>query len=121
MRDGVNALAPGDAGNSRLLLSLSDALTQKRTPMSGEFGAGAFSAANLVSTMTSQIGADRSEAEQKLSFKSSQFDELTQQILANGVDTDQELQRLLIVEQAYAANVRMIKAADEMMQTILRL
>jgi len=121
LRDGVNALAPGDVGNSRLLQSLSDTLTQKRAPMSGDFGAGSFSAADLISTMTSQVGADRSQAERKLSFMSSQFDELTQQVLSNGVDTDQELQRLLVVEQAYAANVRMIQAADEMMQTILRL
>ncbi|WP_227269009.1 flagellar hook-associated protein FlgK [Roseobacter weihaiensis] len=121
IRDGINAATPGDVGDSRLLQALSDALTVKRTPLSGDFGAGAFSAANLVSTLTSQIGAERFQAEQKLSFASSQFDELTQQILADGVDTDQELQRLLIVEQSYAANVRMIEAADEMMQTILRI
>lgn len=121
IRDGVNALTPGDVGDARLIQSLSDTLTLKRTPASGEFGAGAFSAINLVSTLTSQVGSDRSRAEQSLSFASSQYDELTQQILADGVDSDQELQRLLIVEQAYAANVRMIEAADEMMQTILRI
>lgn len=121
IRDGVNAATPGDVGDARLIQTLSDTLTAKRTPASGEFGAGAFSAMNLISTLTSQVGSDRSRAEQSLSFASSQFDELTQQILANGVDSDQELQRLLIVEQAYAANVRMIEAADEMMQTILRI
>jgi flagellar hook-associated protein 1 FlgK len=121
LRDGLNAAGPGDVGDSRLLQSLSDALTDNRTPASGDFGAGAFSGANLLSTLTSQVAAERAQSEQILSFTSSQFDELTQQILANGVDTDRELQRLLIVEQAYAANVRMIEAADEMMQTILRL
>lgn len=121
IRDGINAATPGDVGDSRLLQALSDTLTTKRTPASGNFGVGAFSATNLVSTLTSQIGAERFQADQTLSFASSQFDELTQQLLADGVDTDQELQRLLLVEQAYAANVRMIEAADEMMQTILRL
>ena len=121
IRDGINALAPGDVGDSRLLQALSGTLSSNRIPASGDFGAGAFSATGLVSTLTSQLGADRYQAEKILSFSSSQFDELTQQLLADGVDTDQELQRLLLVEQAYAANVRMIEAADDMMQTILRI
>ncbi|MEP3513726.1 MAG: flagellar basal body rod C-terminal domain-containing protein, partial [Lentilitoribacter sp.] len=110
-----------EAGDSSLLLTLSDAFTATRVPASGEFGSGALSATNLVSTLTSQLGAERYQAEKVLSFSSSQFDELTQQLLADGVDTDQELQRLILVEQAYAANVRMIEAVDEMMQAILRI
>lgn len=121
IRDGINAGGPGNVGDSRLLQALSDTLTKNRVPASGDFGAGAFSATNLVSSLTSQLGADRYQADKMLSFSSSQFNELTQQILADGVDSDQELQRLLLVEQAYAANVRMIEAADEMMQTLLRL
>lgn len=123
IRDGIGAsvTAPGPVGDSRLLQALSDTLTNTRVPLTGDFGAGAFSASNLLSTFTSQVGADRYQADKTLSFSSSQFDELKQQLLADGVDTDQELQRLLIVEQSYAANVRMIEAADEMMQTILRI
>lgn len=121
LRDGINAAAPGDVGDSRLLQGLSAALANARVPASGGFGAGAFTAANLVATMTSQIGSDRFLADQRLSFASSQFNELTQQMLDEGVDTDRELQRLLIIEQTYAANVRLIEAADEMMQTVLRL
>ena len=73
------------------------------------------------SALTSQLGSDRFQSEQKLSFATTQYDELTMLTLTEGVDTDKELQRLLVVEQSYAANVRMIEAADEMMQTILRL
>lgn len=121
LRDGINAATAGDVGDSRLIQSLSDALSVIKTPASGDFGAGSFSAINLASALTSQLGADRFQSEQRLSFSSTQFDELTQLMLTDGVDTDQELQRLLIVEQAYAANARMISAADEMMQTILRI
>lgn len=121
LRDGLNAAVPGDVGDSRLLQSLSAALTDVRAPASGDFGAGAFSAINLVSTLTSQVAADRFRSEQSLAFASSRFDELTQQMLSEGVDTDQELQRLLIVEQSYAANVRLIETADEMLQSILRI
>lgn len=121
LRDGINAVVQGDVGESRLLQSLSDTLTAKRTPASGSFGSGAFSVTNLVATLTSQLGADRAQAEQLQTFASTQVNELTQLVLAEGVDTDQELQNLLLVEQSYAANARMISAADEMMQTILRL
>ncbi|WP_300033267.1 flagellar hook-associated protein FlgK [uncultured Roseobacter sp.] len=121
IRDGMNAVVPGEVGDARLLQSLSDALTEKRTPASGDFGAGSFSVINLVSALTSQLGSDRFQSEQRQSFASTQYDELTQLMLNEGVDTDKELQRLLVVEQSYAANVRMIEAADEMMQTILRL
>lgn len=121
IRDGINAAAQGDVGDARILKSLSAALSAKRTPASGSFGAGSFSAISLVSSMTSQFGAERGRAEQTLSFASAQFDEITQLMLTEGVDTDQELQRLLLVEQTYAANARMIEAADEMLQTILRI
>lgn len=121
LRDGLNAVVQGDVGDSRLLQSLSDTLTERRAPASGDFGSGAFSAINLAATLTSQLGADRAQAEQTQTFTSTQYNELNQLVLADGVDTDQELQRLLLVEQAYAANARMIQAADEMMQTILRL
>ncbi|MFK7881547.1 flagellar hook-associated protein FlgK [Roseobacter sp.] len=121
IRDGINAAVQGDVGDSRLLQSLSSTLSAKRVPATGDFGSGAFSAINLVATLTSQLGADRAQAEQSQTFASTQLNELTQLVFAEGVDTDQELQRLLLVEQAYAANARMISAADEMMQTILRL
>jgi flagellar hook-associated protein 1 FlgK len=121
VRDGINAAAPGDVGEARLIQSLSSSLSANRTPASGSFGAGSFSAINLAATLTSQIGSDRFHSERSLTFSSSQYDELQQLMLADGVDTDQELQRLLLVEQAYAANARMIQAADEMMQAILRL
>ncbi len=75
---------------------------------------------NLTSALTSQVGADRYQAEQVQSFASSQFNELTELMLAEGVDTDQELQRLILIEQTYAANARVISAVDEMMQTLLR-
>jgi flagellar hook-associated protein 1 FlgK len=37
------------------------------------------------------------------------------------VDTDEEAQKMLILEHNYKANARMIKTIDEMLQTILRI
>jgi flagellar hook-associated protein 1 FlgK len=121
IRDGVNAISPGAASNSTLLLSLTHALTNTRVPGSGGFAGAAFTATGFVSTITSGIAANRTTSEQELSFANARLTELTDRQLADGVDTDAEFARLLLIEQSYAANARMIEAADEMMQTILRL
>ncbi len=121
LRDGINATGQGNVGNASLLTALGDALGQRRVQGSGDFGGGAFDATNLVSVLTSHLTAARGHADQSLSFAATRAAELTQMQLSDGVDTDSELQRLMIIEQAYAENVRVIEAADEMMQTILRL
>ena len=41
--------------------------------------------------------------------------------LAQGVDTDAEMQTLLMVEQAYSANARVIKTIDELIQQLIGL
>ena len=119
MRDGLGAAAPGDVGDATLLNALSDTLRSQRTPASGDFGIGAFSALDLTSTLSSQLGSDRLRSDQQLSFATAQLNELVQLELADGVDTDAELQRMILVEQAYAANARMIQTVDDMMQTLL--
>ena len=121
MRDGINAASPGEVGNALLLQALTDTLLVQKVPASGDFGGGAFSAINLASELSSQAGSDRYQAEQKLAYSSGQFSELTALMLAQGVDTDNELQRLLLIEQTFAANARIIEAVDEMMQSIIRL
>ncbi|KIN75400.1 Flagellar hook-associated protein FlgK [Sulfitobacter noctilucae] len=121
MRDGVNAMAPGAIGDATLLQNLGAALSTAVVPGSGGFGGSAFTSSGLVAAVTSQMGSDRTVAEQKLSFAAARFSELTERQLADGVDTDQEIQRLMTLEQAYAANARVIEAVDEMMQTIIRM
>ena len=41
--------------------------------------------------------------------------------LSQGVDSDEELSQLILIEQAYAANARMLQVVDELMETLLRL
>ena len=121
LRNGLGATVPSDVGDATLLQSMGAALSLSRAPASGDFGSGSFSAVNLSSTMMSLWASDRLNAEQTLSFASTQLGELTQLVLAKGVDSDAELQRLILIEQAYAANARMIKTVDEMMETLLRI
>jgi flagellar hook-associated protein 1 FlgK len=121
LRAGIGAAGPGEAGEATLLSSLRDALSVGRTPASGGFGPSPVSAFDLSAHMHSQVGADRFATDRSLSFSATSLHALTQIELAAGVDTDAELQHLMVLEQAYAANARVIKAVDEMMQSILRL
>jgi len=104
IRDGMNALTEGPVGDATLIQNLSNALTGARATVSGGFAGSTLSAAGLVSAMISDVGATVIGAEQEVSFTSARLTVLTQEQLAQGVDTDQELQNLLLVEQSYAAN-----------------
>lgn len=121
MRAGINAAAPGDAGDVRLLQALSAALRQPEVVATGGFGGGAYTASALMATFASDIAGKRNVSEQELTFASVRLTELTERQLADGVDTDAEFQRLLLIEQSYAANAKVIEAVDEMINTILRI
>ncbi len=121
LRDGLGAAAPGPAGEAGLLNDMLGALETNRMPASGIFGPGAQSAANLISIFDGLLASTRTGAEQDMTFTAARLNELTQLQLSDGVDTDQELQNLLILEQAYAANARVIQAADEMLEIVTRL
>lgn len=121
LRDGLGAVAPGNSGDATLLNALSDALTETRVPLSGSYGAAPLSAAGVATGLSSQIGSYRLREDQQLSFASAQYYELSEIELANGVDTDVELQNLMVIEQAYAANARVIETVDEMFDTLLRI
>lgn len=121
LRDGIYATTPGYVGDSSVLQAMTDAMNALRTPASGDFGTGSYSAASLASTFLSQIASDRLQSDQRLSFSSTQHDELTQMELARGVDSDAELQRLIVIEQVYAANARIIEVAEDMLERLTRI
>ncbi len=121
LRDGMGAIGPGPAGDATLLNDLRAALEVKRIPASGDFSTAPHDTAALFSSFSGLLASTRSGAEQDMTFTAARLTELTQLQLSDGVDTDQELQNLLILEQAYAANARVIQAADEMLETLTRL
>jgi flagellar hook-associated protein 1 FlgK len=118
IRDGLGAATPGPAGSADLLQKLSDALSAAQPIAPGLV---ARSSADHIADMTSRIAKERLSADQQVSFANSQATELRSLQLENGVDTDAEMQRLLLVEQAFSANARMIQTIDEMIQTLLRI
>ncbi|MCF6232441.1 MAG: flagellar hook-associated protein FlgK [Rhodobacteraceae bacterium] len=121
LRDGLGAGVPGLPGDASQLQAFTNILTERRTPGSTVFGTGDLTMAGLGSALLSRVSQQSGQAEQRLSFAAASLTELNRIELDLGVDIDAELQALLVIEQAYAANARMIEVADEMMQAILRI
>lgn len=119
LRDGLGAAAPGPPGNSTLLQALQSALIAPREPVSGGFMAGPRSFATLASDLLSGVASARLGAEAEASFATAKADTMKQQELENGVDTDQEMQKLLLIEQAYSASARVVQTVDDMIKTLL--
>lgn len=121
LRDGLGTLQPGNAGEASLLHRLADAMTEGRVPSSGQLGASALGFHETAAQVLSDISAMRHFSEQRQSFAATRFASLEMAEREGGVDTDEQLQRLLQIEQAYAANARVIKAAGDMMDNLLRI
>jgi flagellar hook-associated protein 1 FlgK len=118
IRDGLNAAVAGPAGDTQQLNRWIAALSDSRADVPGS---AAQSLAGRASDFTSEVGATRLISEEKLSFTMARWESLREAELADGVDTDQELQKLLRVEQSYAANAKVIQTVDFMMQRLLEI
>lgn len=121
LRDGLGATTQGNVGDGTILSSLGNALESARVPASGSFIGAARSAAGLVADVVSQVAGDRQGAESKQAYASARQTAMTELQLADGVDTDAEMQTLLQVEQAYSANARVIQTIDALIKTLIGL
>ncbi len=121
LRDGLGAGTPGDVGNAALLQGLSAALSQARSPASGSFSGTTRTASGLAADFLSSISSRHQAAQSEAAFSEGRLKALKAQELETGVDTDQEMQQLLLAEQAFSANARVIQTADELIQTLLRM
>jgi flagellar hook-associated protein 1 FlgK len=111
LRDGIGAAAPGAAGNAAGLNALSQALANGPPRP----------AAAILSDLASWGTSARLTAERAQSLSAAGLAEIGALERGLGVDTDNELQMLMLIEKTYAANVRVIETVDEMMSTLLRL
>lgn len=73
------------------------------------------------SSLVTKLNTERQFADQDRSFASAYFEELTAQSHADGVNTDAEMQNLLRVERAYAANAKVLSAVDDLLDQLLRI
>lgn len=52
---------------------------------------------------------------------SSYLNDVRNAVAADGVNTDQELQKLIELEKSYAANARVVQVVDDMLSELLRI
>jgi flagellar hook-associated protein 1 FlgK len=121
IRDGLGAATSGSGGATDLLLAYSSALQDQRQPVSGNFLPGQRSFAALASDLISGVASDRLTAESEQGHAAAKALALTTQETAAGVDSDQEMQALLVMEKAYAANAKVISAIGAMLDTLLEI
>jgi flagellar hook-associated protein 1 len=121
LRDGLGALAEGPPGNGALLSALHGALAGARPLTSTGFLAGNRSFAALGSDLMADSSALRLSAEAEQSFSGARLTALTDLEAQNGIDTDQEMQALLVIEKNYAANAKVIQTVNDMIDILIRL
>ena len=121
LRDGLGAVTEGPPGDGTLLTALHRALTTARPLASAGFVAGTRSFAALTGDLMTDVSSSRLSAQSEQSFASAKLAALTDLEAQNGIDTDQEMQDLLVIEKNYAANAKVIQAVAEMIDMLIRL
>lgn len=106
LRDGFSATSEGYVARAGYL----DALATGSANMSDTLG-------DYVSAQSAQL----LRAEMNETSASARYAALQEAAASEGVDSDAELQSLLMIENLYAANARVISVVDEMMDTLMRM
>ena len=118
LRDGVNAGAAGPVGSN---VQLDRWLSALREPVALLPGGVARTAVGHASDQIGNVGRLRLDAEENLGFENARYESLRAAELADGVDSDQQLQKLLRIEQSYAANARVLQTLDAMMARLMEI
>ena len=119
LRDGVGAATPGDVGQSGLLAALAERLQAPVAPASGPLAGQTRSFSDHAATLLSDIATRRQDLDGEATFQSVRLEALRTREGAEGVDTDDEMQKLLAIEQAYGANARVIQTLEDLMDRLL--
>ncbi|MFN4183330.1 MAG: flagellar hook-associated protein FlgK [Hyphomonas sp.] len=121
LRDGIGAAQSGPPGNSSILSAMFEAFTQVKSLNSNGIQ-GAFSASDLAAQLSSVVGQKRIYQDSVLASTQTQHLTLVEAEQAmTGVNVDQEMESLLLIEQAYAANARVIQVARDMISILMEL
>ncbi|MFD2438937.1 flagellar basal body rod C-terminal domain-containing protein [Paracoccus kondratievae] len=121
LRAGINADGPGDAGESELLSRLAKAITDTQSPASSNLSDTQRSLQTLSAELSSKAATSRLTSEATALQDRSRQSGLKEALLADGVDSDKEMESLLALERAYSANAKVFQTANDMLDAILRL
>lgn len=120
LRSGLQVGVPGPVGDGDLIARLAQALDSVQAVTAPGPFTGRHDAPGLAADLEARVASRRLSAEAEATRRGVRASNLSERLMAEGVDTDSEMQRLLQYEQAYAANARVIQAIDDMMNAILK-
>ena len=118
LRDGLGATGPGSGSDVTLLLRYGEALARPGLPLAGGLPARQADLPGHAADLRSMISQKRVAAEDEASQHRTRSEELAARRDGAGVDIDAEMRRLIDVEQAYAANARVLQAVSDMMNRL---
>lgn len=118
IRDGLSAATPGPAGDNQRLAAMVRATESLGTSITT--GATRHFSGHIAD-LQSLSAVRQIEAERSQSFAAAQLEGLTIRGLQGGVDTDEQMQRLLLIQQSYAANARVIETVGTLLDTLIRI
>ena len=121
IRAGLGAATPGASGDASLLNRISNVLGANRPMSDAATFDGAARFDSFLARAEARIATRRVTADEDMAAHSARASTLSTRLMADGVDTDAELSRLLEYEQAYAANAKVIQTIDDMLNAILRM
>ena len=121
LRDGVGAAGEGPPGNASILSAMYDAVSAIQSVNSNGLN-GQFSATELVAQLTSITGQTRIYHEGVAASSTTQHATLIEaELRLTSVDVDEQMEQLLLIEQAYAANARVVQVAGDMIRILMEL
>lgn len=120
LRDGLGAVVPGAIGTNKLLRDFISVLGEPR--VSSIIGGRALTALEQAGELSGNANGRHSSTDFAFRASENYVEVLREAELgATGVDTDAELQSLLVIEQAYAANVRLIETVGKMIDRLMEI
>lgn len=121
IRAGMNAANAGNAGDGALLGRMETTFSAPRDPVSATLSSGKRTLATLASEISSGAASGRIRSAADALQSQTRHSSLNAALLADGVDTDREMESLLALERAYSANAKVFQTANDMLDAILRL
>lgn len=119
LRDGLGAINLGEVGDASKLQAMVDILRAPVFPASGSFSSVSRSLIDLTADFLSSVGSQKHSIERDMSFAVAKTTALQFQEKSAGVDSDQEMQKLLQIERSYAANAKVIQSLDQMLDLLM--
>lgn len=118
LRDGFDTTPLGAPGDPTVLKAWGAALRESIPYAAGQK---ATSLADMASDISVATSTERISFETQQSYAISKRDALKSSELADGVDSDKEMQQMMLLEQAYAANAKVISTVDAMMRHLMEI